>query len=153
MCNSRLLFGVESWPCCTGSAIQKLHLQRMKWLRSIDSSEVRSRDKESDCRDDAEQSTEHKKPERDVLCRIEQNQTTVEVRARRLACCLRLLKHAPKGLLALLQSPHQKRLVHRSWSQILLDDVYSLFGASGSRLAGLGGRPASHPACLGKLHA
>ena len=108
MCDSRLLFGVESWPCCTGSAFQKLHVQRMKWLRSIDSSEVRSREKESDCSDDAEQSTEYKEPERDVLCRLEQNQTTVEVRARRLAYCPRLLKHAPKGLLALLQSPYKK---------------------------------------------
>ena len=138
MCDSRLLIGVESWPCCTGSATHKLHVQRMKWLRSIDSSEVRSRDKEGDCSDDTEQSTEHKEPERDVLCRLEQNHTTVEVRARKLAYCLRLLKHASKGLLALLQSPSKKRLVHRSWSQILLDDTHSLIGASGSRLAELG---------------
>ena len=47
MCDSRLLFGFESWPCCTGSAIQKLHVQRMKWLRSIDSSEVRSSNPQS----------------------------------------------------------------------------------------------------------
>ena len=73
MCDSRLLFGVESWPCCTGSAVQKLHVQRMKWLRSIDSSEVRSRDKDGDCSDDNEQSTENKEPEQDVLCRLEQN--------------------------------------------------------------------------------
>ena len=142
---------VESWPCCTGGAVQKLHVQRMKWLRSIDSSEVRSRDKENDCSDDAEQSTEHKEPERDVLCRLEQNYTTVEVRARRLAYCLRLLKHAPRCLLALLQSPYQKRLVHRSWSQIFLDDIYSLIGATDSRLAELW-RPATRTACLGKLH-
>ena len=77
MFDSRLLFGVESWPCCTGSAIQKLHVRRMKWMRSIDSS--RSRDKVSDCSDDVEQSTEHKEPERDVLCRLEQNHTTVDV--------------------------------------------------------------------------
>ena len=107
MCDSRLLFGVESCPCCTGDAIQKLHVQRMKWLRSIDSSEVRTRDKEDDCSGDDEQSTEHKEPERDVLCRLEQNHTTVEVRARRLACCPRLLKHAPKCLLAMVQSPHK----------------------------------------------
>ena len=43
VCDSRLLYGVESWPCCTSSAIQKLHVQRMKRLRGIDSSEVRSR--------------------------------------------------------------------------------------------------------------
>ena len=115
------------------------HVQRMKWLRSIDSSELRSRDQASDCSDDAEQSTEHKEPERDVLCRLEQNHTTVDVRARRLAYCPRLLKHAPKGLLAMLQSPYKKRLVHRPWSQILLDDIsLSLFSASGSRLAKLG---------------
>ena len=115
------------------------HVQRMKWLRSIDSSELRSRDQASDCSDDAEQSTEHKEPERDVLCRLEQNHTTVDVRARRLAYCPRLLKHAPKGLLAMLQSPYKKRLVHRPWSQILLDDIsLSLFSASRSRLAKLG---------------
>ena len=94
MCDSRLLSGVECRPCCTGSAIQKLHVQRMKWLRTIDLSEVRSRDKESDCSDDAEQPTEHKEPDRDVLCRLEH--TTVEVRVRRLACCPRFLKHAPR---------------------------------------------------------
>ena len=77
MCDSRLLFGVESWPCCTGGAIQKLHVQRMKWLRSIDSSEIRTRDKEVDCSDVVEQSTEHKEPEQDVLGRLEQNHTTV----------------------------------------------------------------------------
>ena len=42
--------------------------------------------KKSDCSGDAEQSTEHKEPERDVLCRLEQHHTTAEVRARRLAC-------------------------------------------------------------------
>ena len=48
------------------------------------------------------------------------------------------MKHASKGLLALLQSPYRKRLVHRSWSQTILDDIYSLVSASGSRLADLG---------------
>ena len=48
------------------------------------------------------------------------------------------MKHAAKGLLALLQSPYKKRLAHRSWSQILLDDIYSLISASGSRLTDLG---------------
>ena len=92
----------------------------MKWLRNIDSSKVLSRDKVRDCSDDAVQSKEHKEPERDVLYTLEQNHTTVDVRARRLAHCPRLLKHAPKGLLALLQPPYKQRLVHRSWSQIFL---------------------------------
>ena len=70
----------------------------LKWLRSVDSSEVRSRDNVSECSDDAGQSTEHKEPERDVLCKLEQNHTTVDVRARTLAYCPRLLKHAPKVL-------------------------------------------------------
>ena len=74
MCDSRLLLGVESWPCCTGGAIQKLHVQRMKWLRSIDSSEIRSRDKDNDCSDDVEQSKEHKELEQDVL--LDSNKTT-----------------------------------------------------------------------------
>ena len=55
MCDSRLLFGVEGWLCCIDSAIQKLHVKRMIWLRSTDSSGVRSRS------DDAEQSTVHKR--------------------------------------------------------------------------------------------
>ena len=113
------------------------HVQRMKWLRSIDSSELRSRDQASDCSDDAEQSTEHKEPERDVLCRLEQNHTTVDVRARRLAYCPRLLKHAPKGLLAMLQSPYKKRLVHHG-VRFSMTIFHSLFSASGSRLAKLG---------------
>ena len=49
----------------------------MKWLRSIDSSEIRTCDKEDDCSDDVEQSTEHKELEQDVLCGLEQNHTTV----------------------------------------------------------------------------
>ena len=65
MCDSRLLFGVESWPSCTANAIQKLYVQR-----SIGSSEFRSRDRESDCSDDDTQSAERKEPERDVLCRL-----------------------------------------------------------------------------------
>ena len=73
MCDSRLLFGVESWPCCTGSAFQKLPRAAYevvaKWLRSMDSSEVRSCDKVSDCSDDAEQSTERKELEQYVLHR------------------------------------------------------------------------------------
>ena len=146
MCDSRLLFGVESWPGCTGNAIQKLHVQR-----SIDSSEVRSRDRESDCSDDDKQSAERKEPEQYVLCKLGQTHTTVEIRARRLAYCPRLLKHSPKGLLALLQSPYRKRLVHRSWSQTILDDIYSLVSASGSRLADLGDpqlTPHAWPRCM-----
>ena len=105
--------GAHAWSAlqrnaCHGGAIQKLHVQRMTWLRSIDSSDVRTRDKQGDYSDDAEQSTEHKEPERNVLCTFEQYHTTVEVRARRLAYCPRLLKHAPKGLLALLQPPYKK---------------------------------------------
>ena len=73
--------------------------------------------------------------------------TTVEIRARRLAYCPRLLKHAPQGLLALLQSPYRKRLVHRSWSQTILDDIYSLIRASGSRLADLGDPQLTPHAC------
>ena len=48
------------------------------------------------------------------------------------------MKHVPKCLFELLQSPYKKRLVHRSWSQILLDDIYSLIGATDSRIAELG---------------
>ena len=48
------------------------------------------------------------------------------------------MKHAYHCLLALLPSPYKKRLVHRSWSHILLDDIYYLIGAFGSRLAKLG---------------
>ena len=63
----------------SGSATQKLHVQRMKWWRSIDSSEVRARDKVSDCSDDAQQSTERKELEQDVLHGLEQHHTTVDV--------------------------------------------------------------------------
>ena len=51
------------------------------------------------------------------------------------------LEARPQGSSRVVAITIQKRLVRRSWSQILFDDIYSFISASGSRLA-----------CLGKLH-
>ena len=71
-----------------------------------------------------------KYPERDVLCRLGQNHTTVDVRARRLDCCTRLLKHAPRALFCTVASSVQKTFG--------APNICALIGVSGTRVAELG---------------